>query len=813
METVSGRYRSLQGRILALFSIMAMVLVILGLTMSTFHVRIFKEDFSKRNLSFISSVAEQVESYLEYHIEDFEHLSHDISGLEIGQPSFGKSLKRKLEHLPLVAQIFFLDQNGAIVQVTPDNPGLIGFNAYSRPFFKELIADIGSMELSNSHISATTGGRTVTLITKLEKGYLAANLDLTKLNNIIQSEYTASGGFVAIVDRDGTVIAHSERKADSITEKFLVLESVQQGLSGSKGTYEETVGSVKGFLSIHPVRQTGWAVLLFQPRKTIFAAVDKPQELTLTVLFGALFASLFISLTVMRKIMNPVQRMIDQTRRVSNGEYNVSVQPKYKEFKDLTNGFNSMARSIEAREDDLRRSEARYRELFMNNPLPIMIFRIGDMTILDVNDAAVDDYGFDRDEFIGMSVLQIRPAEDRDAVKSGIRAMNNDREKFGIWRHMKKDGSVFYVDITAHNILYEGVKARMAICKDVTTQVEVEEALRDNQEHLRATLESIGDAIVIIDTDMKVTWSNRQAVNIFDLKEGDLCHQIFHRCNTTCDGCSMLRSFDEEKVIQKEEELFSAEGEKRTYLISTAPMYDSWGNVTKVVKSFKDIEILKESERLAHKSLAEKEALLKEVHHRVKNNLQAVSGLLNMQSSFTTDLWTRKILKDSQNRILSMSLIHEKLYQMEDVDRIDFSDYVKILVRRIGSVYGMEKRDIQINVRCDDIYFNVDTALPVGLIVTELMSNSFKHAFPESTMGQINLSLQQNGGEAFTLIHEDDGIGMPEEFKLENSMSLGISLVRSYVAGLGGEMGLEKGGGTRYTITFSEYEECHVEDL
>jgi two-component sensor histidine kinase len=160
-----------------------------------------------------------------------------------------------------------------------------------------------------------------------------------------------------------------------------------------------------------------------------------------------------------------------------------------------------------------------------------------------------------------------------------------------------------------------------------------------------------------------------------------------------------------------------------------------------------------------------------------------------------------------------MSLIHEKLYQMEDIHRIDFGDYMKILVSRIGSAYGMEKRDIQINVRCDDIYFNVDTALPVGLIVTELMSNSFKHAFPDSTIGQINLSLQQNGGEAFTLIQEDDGIGMPEEFKLENSMSLGISLVRSYVAGLGGEVDLEKAGGTRYIITFSEYEECHVEDL
>jgi len=783
-----------------------------SIILSIMFARTFRSDISSRNLILAQAIGHQIETTFDLLSIEMWNMSRTIASKEVTDPVVLESMQRTLEYLPLLTNLHLLDQTGLVIRTVPDNPDLIDLDMSRQPFFKPE-QEKGTIAFSDSFISLETGSPMITMTASMNNGVVAAFVDLDSLSEVVSGYFNQDMGFIALTDRKGIVIAHSDPTQPNMTINISNLTSVKAALLGEQGSFEEKINLNKGLTSFFPVLDGTWAVIVFQPYTGAFGLVDRLQSLTIFTLLGVLAAAMVLSLMIIRKLLAPIKDMISQTRRVSEGEYDVSILPRYREFEELAGSFDTMARAIENREKELKANEEQYRTLFRDNPLPVFIFEQGTMNILDVNEAAIEDYGYSYEEFMGMTVLEIRPPEDIEAARDRILAVSSGRDKIGVWRHLRKNGEIIYVDITSHALEYRGHKATMAISKNVTNQVEAEEALRDSQERLRATLESIGDAIVIIDRDMSITWSNRQAVKIFGLKEGDTCYEAFHGRNTVCDRCYLDRTFEDDKVIHLEEQLATSTGEKRTFLVATAPMYDPWGNVTRVVKSFKDIHELKESERLAHKSLAEKEALLKEVHHRVKNNLQAVSGLLNMQAGFSADLWTRKVLQDSQHRILSMALIHEKLYQMEDLQQIDFGDYMKVLVDHIQSAYRMDEKDIKVTVKCDGISFNADTALPVGLIVTELVSNSFKHAFEERDSGMLDLSLLRNGEDNYTLVCHDNGIGMPDDFNAEIGKSLGINLVRSYVEGLGGEIDLNSEGGTRYVITFAEYEECHVGDL
>lgn len=205
-------------------------------------------------------------------------------------------------------------------------------------------------------------------------------------------------------------------------------------------------------------------------------------------------------------------------------------------------------------------------------------------------------------------------------------------------------------------------------------------------------------------------------------------------------------------------------------------------------------------------SLKEKEVLLKEIHHRVKNNMQIISSLLRLQSWHVKNKKMQEMYKASQNRIRSMALIHEKLYQSEDLARIDFSDYVRSLTRNLFSVYRVGMEDIDIKLDLDELHLDVNTAIPLGLIVNELVSNSLKHAFPEERAGRkegkICLSLSSNGKGEVRLIVSDNGVGLPKDFDFRQTESLGLQLVNDLVEQLDGSLQVQRKRGTAFKITF-----------
>ncbi|MEW5859701.1 MAG: CBS domain-containing protein [Cyanobacteriota bacterium] len=213
----------------------------------------------------------------------------------------------------------------------------------------------------------------------------------------------------------------------------------------------------------------------------------------------------------------------------------------------------------------------------------------------------------------------------------------------------------------------------------------------------------------------------------------------------------------------------------------------------------------KRAEEQLKASLKEKEVLLKEIHHRVKNNLQIISSLLKLQSAYTKEEQVLGMFKDSQNRIRSMALIHEKLYQSEDLSRIDFAEYIRDLADNLLRSYKASSQAITLKTTVNDITLNIDTAIPCGLIINELISNSLKHAFPTpSKDNEICINIYSSGNNQFILHVSDNGIGFPKDLDFRNTESLGLELVCTLTEQLDGTIELDSRRGTSFNIIFSE---------
>jgi two-component sensor histidine kinase/AmiR/NasT family two-component response regulator len=212
----------------------------------------------------------------------------------------------------------------------------------------------------------------------------------------------------------------------------------------------------------------------------------------------------------------------------------------------------------------------------------------------------------------------------------------------------------------------------------------------------------------------------------------------------------------------------------------------------------------KQAEEKLKTSLKEKEILLKEIHHRVKNNLLVVSTLLEFQADYIKNPEIVKLFNNSQQRIQSMALIHEHLYGSTNLAKLNFTQYIEDLVNKVSECYYVGQQGIQIHLNAEPIHLNIETANPCGLIINELIANAFEHAFPNHRKGDIWLSLHQEQDNNISLTIRDNGIGLPENFDFRNSESLGLQLVCTLVDQLEGTIEFEEVNGTSFQITFTE---------
>ena len=281
---------------------------------------------------------------------------------------------------------------------------------------------------------------------------------------------------------------------------------------------------------------------------------------------------------------------------------------------------------------------------------------------------------------------------------------------------------------------------------------------------------------------------------------GKSCYEVVHGTScpiTTCPHAMLLHDDQEHSSEVHEEKLGGF------FLITTTPLYDDEGKVMGSVHVARDITERKIMEEQLEKALEDKDILMKEIHHRVKNNLMIMASLLNMQSRYIEDEVARDIFKDSQSRAKTMALIHEKLYQSKELKKLDVQDYMESLAQDIYHVYIKDPNRIQLKIDVEPHMLDINTIIPLGLILNELVSNSLKYAFPDGRKGQLTVKFKLEDNK-YKLIVSDDGIGIPEELDYENSDSLGLRLVYSLSDQIGAEVKLDTTNGTRFEITFDK---------
>jgi two-component sensor histidine kinase len=250
--------------------------------------------------------------------------------------------------------------------------------------------------------------------------------------------------------------------------------------------------------------------------------------------------------------------------------------------------------------------------------------------------------------------------------------------------------------------------------------------------------------------------------------------------------------------------IFRPDGTIRWVCDRAFPIYDESGKIYRIAGIGEDISDRKFTETRIQAALREKEVLLKEIHHRVKNNMQVISSLLQLQAQYIEDEPTLALFEESQTRIHSMALIHEQLYQSEHLDRIDLPPYVQNLVANLYQSFGCGNTAIQFNLNIDPIYLNIETAIPCGLIINELVSNSLKYAFVQSLVGEINIEFHKINSLEFQLIIQDNGSGFPAGLDVENAETLGLRLVRMLAYQLEASIDIDSQCGTCYNIIFKE---------
>jgi PAS domain S-box-containing protein len=411
--------------------------------------------------------------------------------------------------------------------------------------------------------------------------------------------------------------------------------------------------------------------------------------------------------------------------------------------------------------------------------------------ILFVNDAFLSTYGYTEEEILGrpLAILQARATAEEETVRVGPAGLNGG--SYAEVLHRRKDGAEIPLEIwtsVVRNDEGEPV-ALVGVARDITERKRMEDALRQSEGRLRRLTDTMRDVVTQTDIAGVVEYASPSAEQVLGYRlEEILGGSVFDRIHP--------------EDVQKAREAFQTAIRERTggrlefryrhadghilWLESVGNLLrDDQGNVTGAVFGTRDITVRKKVEEQIKASLLEKEVLLKEIHHRVKNNLQVISSLLSLQSEYLQDEGLRKALKESQNRVKSMAIIHQRLYQSGNLAEINFAGYIRELCSQLLRSYGAASRKISLDVQADEVALGVDRAIPCGIILNELISNALKYAFPGDDGGTVTVRLHARE-HAVELSVSDDGVGLPAGLDVRTNNSLGLKLVNMLAEQLGG---------------------------
>ena len=455
-------------------------------------------------------------------------------------------------------------------------------------------------------------------------------------------------------------------------------------------------------------------------------------------------------------------------------------------------------------------AEEKYMNLFDNANDAIVVTDTQDR-ILSWNKSAESIFGWNEEELAEKNLFDVVVPKRMHAELNNIKndVISGSRTRGFDLINMHKNGSEIDVSMTLSPLLDSDNKiiGMSSIIRDITQRKLAEEALRMSEEKFRSLIENSTDIITILGEAGIIYYLSPSIERSFGYNTQELIgkniSEIIHPDDLPHFNDDFMEKIKNPNITSSIEVRARHKDNTWRILESIGKMLPPDLVVKGVVLNSRDITERKKAEEQIRSSLHEKEVLLREVHHRVKNNMQIISSLLRLQSDFSKDKNIIEMFNESRNRIISMSLIHEKLYQSKDFSKIDLKGYIVDLVNGLFQSYGVNMNKIALNINVENIPLGIDSAIPCGLIINEIVTNSLKHAFPGDRKGEIRVILHLTQDKMIELVVGDNGIGLPENLDLKNIKSLGLHLVPMLAENqLMGSLDISKNNGTEFTIKF-----------
>ncbi|MFC2061639.1 PAS domain S-box protein [Elusimicrobiota bacterium] len=487
-----------------------------------------------------------------------------------------------------------------------------------------------------------------------------------------------------------------------------------------------------------------------------------------------------------------------------------------KDEKSAPNAFMAVVRDITERkeaEEILRDSEEKHRMIFENaSDIIVYVDRKG--KIRNVNKKIEEVLGYKKEEVIGKRFdrLKIYKYGYLTMLKKLFEQVTKTLKLTDLLEVelIHRNGSEVVLEVSTKIIRRKDeIKGFLCIIRDVTERKAIEKAIQESKEMYEGLVKTSPDAVTVTDMRGKITWVSQRTLEIHGFKSseeviGKSAFEFIAPEDHELAARNMEITLREGVIRNCEYNMLKKDGSKFYGALNAALIKDNQNNPVAFMATTRDISERKKMEKELMNSLREKSVLYREMYHRVKNNMQMMSSILRLQSRQIKNKELKELLRESQNRIMAMSLVHDKLYDSKDYASVNINKLIKTVANELLKFYSMDPDRISIKVDAPDIFLGVDYANPCGIIINELVSNSIKYAFPENGKGEIFISFHVKNKEN-ELIVKDNGIGIPGNVDLENTDTLGLRLMNILVKEkLCGKIKLNRDKGTEFKIKFKE---------
>ncbi len=641
-----------------------------------------------------------------------------------------------------------------------------------------LHASSGDVYLGEVQLSSQGAPYMIIAIPALDGGVVAARLRMSVLWDVVSQIHFGQTGSAYVIDQDSQIIGHADPNiplsnvnlAGRSEKDFLLDPSEQQSKAYVNFQGSRVIGTA------NRIPGTDWIVVTELPRTEAYANTRSAMlilggGLLLIMIVVMIWASRFMRL----RIIYPMETLHVSADRIRLGDLTHRIKiERLDEIGQVAQSFNKMTSRLQAREEELADRQIALTEEIAERKQAVeelqqirthleerVAKRTATLSIL-LETARTVSSTLQLDE-----VLQLIAQKMVHAI--GVSGCTISR------LDMKANVIVTWIEWRQDNAPPEPVGSTYSL---------------DDFPASRAVIEHrLPHQILVTDPEADPF----ETAHMVAVESTSLLMLPLIAGETTIGLVELDESEIERRFSDEEIALCQALADQAAIAIENAWLYQ---------QAQEDIAERRRAQTEILAALKEKETLLKEVHHRVKNNLQVISSILNLQSENIQDPLSREIFREAQNRVRSMSLIHEKIYQSKNLARIDFGKYIQSLAAYLFRSYSSNAVGISLETSVEALYLDVDTAVPCGLILNELISNALKHAFPDGRTGKISIKLQSDGTRFNILTVSDNGIGLPRDMDFTNSPSLGMQLVHSLVGQLDGTIETNLQEGTEFRITF-----------